>query len=581
MIKFIKEKVLNWCLSAESVQIGELYSRYKSTNIHSYDNEKLKFIEQCLDPKLLIQTPTKISPIKRLLKTVKYGVYTIQLENGLSIECADTHILIDRYDKEVYAINSLGHILKTELGLSKVISVDYLNYSDTMYDIEIDGIDHRYYTNRILSHNTTLAAAYFLWFASFHDDKTILIVSNNMGNASEFIHRVRGMYEEVPKWLKPGLQSDGWNKQSCGFDNKSRIISRATSESSARGLSLSLVFADELAFVRDNIQEEFWTALSPTLSTGGSLIVASTPDGDNNLFARLAREAENGLNEFQYFKYIWSDIPGRDEAWKKSEISRIGPEKFLQEHECHRISSGSILVSTMTLQKVVHPIKPIHEVRSFKIFKEFIKGKYIIGVDPSTGSGKDFSVIEVFEFPSMEQVAEFRDNVSSSPLLYKALKSVIKMVESKGGEIYYSVEANGIGEGLLALLENDEHAPENAEFITQDKSNRPGFTTTNRAKMKACLTLRDMIEDGTIKINSEAVLTELKNYIRTRKGYEAKEGATDDAISAILIVIRILDQIIQFDDDAFEMMANKMEGDYFNEGDYNANSDDAAMPLVF
>lgn len=429
---------------------------------------------------------------------------------------------------------------------------------------------------------TTLAAAYFIWYASFNENKTILIVSNNMANASEFIHRVRGIYEELPMWLKPGVVRDGWSKQSVGFDNKSRIISRATSENSARGLSLSLIFCDELAFIRESVAQEFWLAISPTLSTGGSMIIASTPNGDSNLFARLAREAESGVGEFKYFKYIWSDIPGRNEDWKKSEISRIGSEKFLQEHECHRISSESILVSSMILQQVIHVIDPIKEVKDFKIFKEIEKGKrYIIGIDPATGVGKDFSVIEIFEFPAMIQVAEFRSNITSSPQLYKAVKSIIKLIESYGCEIYWSVENNGVGEGLLSLLENDDNAPENAEFITQDGSNRLGFNTTNRHKMKACLSLRDMIEDGTMTIYSKDVLNELKNYIRTRKGYEAKEGSTDDCISAILIVIRILEAIIQYDDDAFDLMTAKLDEDYFDEGNYNPNSEDSALPMVF
>lgn len=456
----------------------------------------------------------------------------------------------------------------------------------TLYPFQEEMIRAFYEHRFVLTENsrqsgkTTCAAAYFLWYAAFHDHKTILIVSNKASNASEFIHRVRVMYEYLPFWLKPGVTSTGWNAQSVGFDNSSRIISRATSESSARGLSLSLVFADELAFVRDNIQEEFWAALSPTLSTGGSLIVASTPDGDSNLFAKLAREAQSGLNEFKYFKYIWTDVPGRDEAWKKSEIMRIGPDKFLQEHECHHLSSGSILVSSLTLQQRIHVEDPIKILKEFKIWAEFERGKrYILGIDPATGTGSDFSVIEVFEFPSMIQVAEFRDNTTSSALLYKAMKSIIKFIEINGCEIYYSVENNGVGEGVLALLEADENAPMNAEFITQENSKRPGFVTTNRTKLKACLTLREMIEDGTIKIKSDAVLTELKNYIRTKRGYQAKDGATDDAISAILIVIRILEEIIQFDDEAFAMMTDKLDEDYFDENKAS-NEDDYAMPMV-
>ena len=100
--------------------------------------------------------------------------------------------------------------------------------------------------------------------------------------------------------------------------------------------------------------------------------------------------------------------------------------------------------------------------------------------------------------------------------------------------------------------------------------------------MNACLKLRDMLEDGSIVIKSKIVLSELKNYIRTRTGFEAKSGSTDDCISALLIVIRILDEIIQFDDDAFAMMMDKLDDDYFDEtGNVNISADDQAMPMVF
>jgi len=429
---------------------------------------------------------------------------------------------------------------------------------------------------------TTCAAAFFLWYASFEEHKTVLIVSNKESNATEFIHRIQVMYEYLPRWLKPGVTSDGWNKKSVGFDNGCRVISRATSESSARGLSLSIVFADELAFVRDNIQQEFWSALSPTLSTGGSCIVASTPNGDMNLFAQLARASESKVNEFVFKKYLWHDVPERDEAWKRSEILRIGEEKFLQEHLCHFLSSEAMLISSMILS-TIKTVPHIQELKEFKLWDNFDPSKsYIVGVDPSTGIDNDFSVIEVFEFPAMIQVGEFRSNTCNTTQLYQALKGILNMMERVGCEIFYSSENNGIGEGLLVCIENDENAPEHAEFITQANSKRDGFTTTNKAKIKACIKLREMFETGKITVKSEQLLFEFKNFIRTRTSYEAQPGGTDDCISAVLIVIRVLEEIILYNDEAYAMMEESLGGDYFSgEETYNENGEGAAMPMVF
>ena len=107
----------------------------------------------------------------------------------------------------------------------------------------------------------------------------------------EMIRRIRYAYENLPNWLKPGITDDGWNMHTIAFDNESRIDSTAPSMDAGRGESLSLLFLDEFAFVKRNIQEEFWTSILPTLSTGGSCIMSSTPNGDADLFATLWRAA--------------------------------------------------------------------------------------------------------------------------------------------------------------------------------------------------------------------------------------------------------------------------------------------------
>jgi hypothetical protein len=187
-----------------------------------------------------------------------------------------------------------------------------------------------------------IAGAYLLWFAMFHFDKTVLIASNKNDNAMEMIGRVRFIYERLPHWLKPGLTDDGWNKHSVAFDNASRIISQATSENTGRGLSISLLFLDEFAFVRDSIAEEFWNSVSPTLATGGSCIICSTPNGDTNRFAVLWRGATNpspdnpdvGINGFAPVTVMWNEPPDRDETFKEAEKAKIGDIRWSQEYEC-------------------------------------------------------------------------------------------------------------------------------------------------------------------------------------------------------------------------------------------------------
>lgn len=126
---------------------------------------------------------------------------------------------------------------------------------------------------------TETSAAYLLWYALFNEEKMVLILSNKSDGAKEIISKIQNAYEELPHWLKPGIDDDSWNKHECRFDNKSRILAGATSADSARGLAISLLYLDEFAFVKTHLQEEFWTSVLPTLSclSGDTLIF--TQDG--------------------------------------------------------------------------------------------------------------------------------------------------------------------------------------------------------------------------------------------------------------------------------------------------------------
>jgi hypothetical protein len=86
------------------------------------------------------------------------------------------------------------------------------------------------------------SCAYLFWFSIFNKDKTVLITSNKHKNSSEMISRIKYMYEGLPDFLKPGVTDDGWNKLSLKFETGSRIISDATSETTGRGGSFSILY---------------------------------------------------------------------------------------------------------------------------------------------------------------------------------------------------------------------------------------------------------------------------------------------------------------------------------------------------
>ena len=132
---------------------------------------------------------------------------------------------------------------------------------------------------------TTTAAGYLLWYAMFVPDATVLVAAHKFTGAQEIMSRIRYAYELCANHIRCGVKS--YNKQSIEFDNGSRIIAQTTTETTGRGLSLSLLYADEFAFVEPNIAVEFWTSISTTLATCGIAIITSTPNSDEDQFANI------------------------------------------------------------------------------------------------------------------------------------------------------------------------------------------------------------------------------------------------------------------------------------------------------
>ena len=59
-----------------------------------------------------------------------------------------------------------------------------------------------------------------------------------------------------------------WNKGNIELENGSKILASATSGSAVRGSSFNIIFLDEFAHVPQNIAEQFFTSVYPTISSG-------------------------------------------------------------------------------------------------------------------------------------------------------------------------------------------------------------------------------------------------------------------------------------------------------------------------
>lgn len=407
---------------------------------------------------------------------------------------------------------------------------------------------------------TITSAMYILWFTQFSAKKKCIIASKSMDHAVEIMSRIKVAYEELPSWLKAGCKF--FNRTSIEFDNGSKIHCEATSERTGRGESPSILYIDEIAHVNRRIQTAMWASLTPALSTGGKFIITSTPNGDDDLFASLWRGANSGANSFAPLKVLWYQHPDRGQEYYEEMLAELGELKCRQEIDCVFLSSDPLLINSMKLMQLKQK-QHVCEDLGFKFWKppEELGGQgktYLIGVDPATGSGKDFSVIEVFEFPSLEQVAEWRSNEINIPLFYAKLKWILDKLSQPQGrvrsDVIWTFERNGIGEAMSALYQNDEKQPQHADLYNdQPTTNKLGVFTAGKTKVLACLQLKSLVEKTTngLVINSAVLLEELKNFAAKGGTYEAKSGSTDDAVMATILVVRLLKRLAEYNDDAF------------------------------
>lgn len=225
-------------------------------------------------------------------------------------------------------------------------------------------------------------------------------------------------------------------------------------------------------------------------------------------------------------------------------------------HNCKFLSSDMALIDTLKLQRAENSVASIEGSVGELFNQEFWRmphpnGTYIIGVDPSQGVGEDYSVIEVFEFPSMEQIMEYRTNDQSPATLYSILKTVVLFFEKHSLMTYYSVESNSLGQAIIALYEADEKPPYKAVFMQEEGSDKLGFYTTNPTKMKALIAFKELFERDNTKLNSKVLINELKTLVRKDNTFKAQPGATDDCVMAVMICIRIMQQMAEYDMNAF------------------------------
>ena len=167
----------------------------------------------------------------------------------------------------------------------KIVSLDEGLVQFQPYDYQKNMIDKMHNDRFVIaklprqSGKSTIVISYLLHYVLFNSQKNVAILANKLATARELLSRLKLAYEHLPKWLQQGVVE--WNKGSIILENGSKILASSTSSSAVRGGSFNMIFLDEFAFVPENVADEFFSSVYPTISAGQEtkVLIISTPKG--------------------------------------------------------------------------------------------------------------------------------------------------------------------------------------------------------------------------------------------------------------------------------------------------------------
>lgn len=395
---------------------------------------------------------------------------------------------------------------------------------------------------------TTGVVGYLLHKILFNENYNVAVLANKERQAREILSRIQLAYEWLPKWMQQGIVE--WNKGNIELENGSKILASSTSSSAVRGQSYNLVYLDEFAFVPRNVQDQFFASVFPTISSGATtkLLITSTPNG-MNLFYKLWMDSVNGNNDYARVDVHWSDVPGRDEAWKDLMIRSTSVDQFRQEFECEFLGSSNTLIHPSVLSKLVY-MNPIAIPHDVKIYKEPIENHvYSLTVDVSEGLGLDsssFVIIDCSVVP-YEVVATFKD-ANMSQLIFPTL---IDNVARHYNNAAVLVEIN-VGTQVVNILHQDleyenivmtKLSGRKGTVLGSDAGqSRLGIKTTKITKRIGCSNLKSIIENNQIILNDFNLINELSTYVVDGTSYNAEEGYHDDLVMCLVLFAWMVSQ---------------------------------------
>ena len=381
---------------------------------------------------------------------------------------------------------------------------------------------------------TELMSLYCLWLCLYHPNKKVNIISIKDTVAKKVLKKIKFMYKNLPWYLQTPIVNGRFGEfgsaSTIEFNNGSIIESIPTSDQAGRSESLSLLIIDEAAILR--WASTIWASALPTLSTGGSAIVNSTPYGVGNFFHSTWVEAVSGGNPFNPIRLHWQMHPDRDEKWYQEMSTALGPKRTAQEIDGDFLSSGSTVFDLSDIKAIEDSLSdyPPIRVRLNGQYREFDEPdnekQYFIGADCATGRSTDYSSFTCMDRDGEESVI-FKGKIP--------LDKYAKLLGDTGRKYNYAMlapETNDIGMAVTVMLQ-DEGYPNLyyfKKFLKKKGKSKPieesfpGWLTTSKNRSLIVEGLEKDIREGNIIIKDPFFVQEAYTFIYDGSGRPVAMG---------------------------------------------------------
>ena len=394
---------------------------------------------------------------------------------------------------------------------------------------------------------STLSAAYAVWLALFQRDKNILIIATKLSVAQNFISKVKTMIKSLPAWLVlPEIISN--NKQLIEFSHGSSIKAIPTSEDAGRSEALSLLIIDEAAFVRNF--DELWMGLYPTISTGGRVIILSTPNGVGGQYYKLYTDAEAGLNEFTAIKLPWDVHPERGQDWFDQTTKNLSDRQIAQEYLCDFASSGETFLTNNDIEWVRTSTKPPRERTGFDnnvwLWEyPLSEHTYVMSADVARGDSKDYSTFHIIDMDEGECVAEYKGKIPPD-----RFAELLSEFGKRYNDALLCPENNSYGYATILKLKeiqypNLYHKRRKAvyvgDYVPPKDTDIAGFTTSGKTRNLILSKLEEVLRNKLIRVYSTRFYEELKTFTWKNNKAQAMRGYNDDLVMSFAIAMWLYD----------------------------------------